>query len=42
MNNVDQERWTRVRDRLRAEIGEDIYSSWFARMELDEIGRAHV
>src|SRR5262249_29956977 len=31
----DQERWTRVKDRLRAEVGDDIYLSWFARMELD-------
>jgi chromosomal replication initiator protein len=30
-----QERWTRVKDRLRAEVGEDIFSSWFARMELE-------
>ncbi|MCC6780307.1 MAG: chromosomal replication initiator protein DnaA [Hyphomicrobiales bacterium] len=35
MSNMDQERWVRVRERLRAEIGEDVYSSWFARMELD-------
>ena len=35
MTSMDQERWTRVRDRLRAEVGEDVYSSWFARMELD-------
>jgi len=33
--STDQQRWTRVRDRLRAEVGDDIYSSWFARMELD-------
>ena len=32
---MDQERWTRVKDRLRAEVGDDIFSSWFARMELD-------
>ena len=25
--------WTRVAARLRAELGEDLYSSWFARME---------
>ncbi len=35
MTSTDQLRWTRVRDRLRAEVGEDIYSSWFARMELE-------
>jgi chromosomal replication initiator protein len=37
MTSMDQERWTRVKDRLRAEVGDDIYSSWFARMELDAI-----
>ena len=35
MTSTDQQRWTRVRDRLRAEVGDDVYSSWFARMELD-------
>jgi chromosomal replication initiator protein len=35
MTSTDQQRWTRVRDRLRAEVGDDIYSSWFARMELE-------
>jgi chromosomal replication initiator protein len=35
MTGTDQQRWTRVRERLRAEVGEDVYSSWFARMELD-------
>ena len=35
MTSMDQERWTRVKDRLRAEVGDDVYSSWFARMELD-------
>ena len=28
--------WQRVVQRLRAEIGEDLYSSWFARMELED------
>jgi chromosomal replication initiator protein len=37
MTNMDQERWLRVRDRLRIEVGEDIYLSWFARMELDAV-----
>jgi chromosomal replication initiator protein len=35
MTNTDHQSWTRVRDRLRAEVGDDIYSSWFARMELE-------
>ena len=37
MTSTDQECWSRVKERLRAEIGEDIYSSWFARMELEGI-----
>ena len=37
MTNMDQERWLSVRDRLRIEVGEDIYLSWFARMELDAV-----
>jgi chromosomal replication initiator protein len=32
---MDQERWTRVKGRLRAELGEDVYSSWFARVDLE-------
>jgi chromosomal replication initiator protein len=35
MTSTDQERWLRVKERLRTEVGEDIFSSWFARMELD-------
>jgi chromosomal replication initiator protein len=35
MTDVDQDRWQRVKTRLRAEVGEDIFMSWFARMELD-------
>jgi chromosomal replication initiator protein len=29
--------WERLRQRLRAELGEDVFSSWFARMELERI-----
>jgi chromosomal replication initiator protein len=29
-------RWDRVRRRLRIEVGEDVYSSWFARMEIED------
>jgi chromosomal replication initiator protein len=36
-NNSDKERWARVKVRLRAEVGDDVYSSWFARMDLDAI-----
>jgi chromosomal replication initiator protein len=37
MTSTQQERWLRVKERLKAEVGDDIYSSWFARMELDGI-----
>ncbi len=33
----EQERWTRVKGRLKAEVGEDIFSSWFARMDLEAV-----
>jgi chromosomal replication initiator protein len=34
---TDQERWRRVRDRLQTELGEDVFSSWFGRMELETV-----
>ncbi|PPD44652.1 MAG: chromosomal replication initiator protein DnaA [Methylocystis sp.] len=33
----DQKRWERVRHRLRAELGDAVYNSWFTRLELDRI-----
>ena len=30
-------RWDRVAQRLRAELGEDLYTSWFARMEAEDL-----
>jgi chromosomal replication initiator protein len=30
--------WDRVKRRLRAELGEDVFTSWFARLELDSLG----
>ena len=39
MTSTDQERWQRVKNRLRIELGEDVFSSWFARMELEAVGR---
>src|ERR1041384_8548897 len=35
MSNTDQERWARVKGRLKVEVGDDVYSSWFARMDLE-------
>src|ERR1043166_4005 len=37
MTNSDQDLWIAVKDRLRAEVGNDIFSSWFARMEVEGI-----
>lgn len=37
MTTTYQDHWARVRGRLRAEVGEDIFTSWFARMELDSL-----
>ena len=37
MSSPDQERWQRVKEKLRAEVGEDIFQSWFARMELERV-----
>jgi chromosomal replication initiator protein len=31
------ESWLRITRRLRAELGEDVYTSWFGRLELDGI-----
>ena len=35
--SVRDERWSRVCRRLRAELGEEVFTSWFARLELDGI-----
>src|SRR5919205_652624 len=32
------ETWARVKRRLRAELGEDVFASWFARLEMDSVG----
>jgi chromosomal replication initiator protein len=37
MSNTDQESWAKVKEHLRADVGDDIYSSWFARMDLEGI-----
>ena len=37
MPSPDQDRWQRVKEKLRAEVGEDIFQSWFARMELERV-----
>jgi chromosomal replication initiator protein len=42
MASTDQERWQRVKNRLRSELGEDVFTSWFARMELDAVEKGAV
>jgi chromosomal replication initiator protein len=37
MTTPNNECWSRVKGRLRAEVGEDVFSSWFARMELEGV-----
>ncbi|HEV7291162.1 MAG TPA: chromosomal replication initiator protein DnaA [Devosia sp.] len=34
---AQRELWTRVRARLKASVGEDVFASWFARLELEEL-----
>lgn len=33
----DDDAWPRICRRLRAELGDDVYTSWFGRLELDSI-----
>jgi chromosomal replication initiator protein len=42
MTNTDQERWQKIKERLRFELGEDVFTSWFGRMEFDAIEREAV
>ena len=35
MTSTDQERWRRVKQRLQSELGDDVFTSWFGRMELE-------
>jgi chromosomal replication initiator protein len=36
------EQWPRVKARLRAELGEDVFTSWFARVEFEEADKGTV
>src|ERR1700756_413025 len=37
MTSMHQDRWSRVKGRLRSSVGEDVYTSWFARMDLESV-----
>jgi chromosomal replication initiator protein len=39
---TEQDRWTRVKGRLRSTVGEDVYTSWFARMDLEAVSEESV
>jgi len=39
---MEQDRWSRVKGRLRTSVGEDVYSSWFARMDLESVQQESV
>jgi len=37
----EKDQWSRVKERLRIELGEDVFTSWFTRLEFEEAdGRA--
>ena len=42
ISNDVKSKWERVAQRLRAELGEDLYSSWFARMEIEDLSEARL
>jgi len=42
MTSTDQQRWQKVKERLRVQLGEDVFSSWFARMELESVDQGAV
>jgi chromosomal replication initiator protein len=42
MTSTDKENWTRVKGRLRHELGEDVYTNWFARVDLEGLDRETV
>ncbi len=42
MTSTDQQRWLKVKELLRFQLGEDIFTSWFARMELESVEQGTV
>src|SRR6202453_2163292 len=42
MTNMEQDHWSRVKGRLRSSVGEDVYTSWFARMDLESVQQESV
>jgi chromosomal replication initiator protein len=42
MMNTDQQRWQKVKEQLRSQLGEDVFTSWFGRMELEAVEKEAV
>jgi chromosomal replication initiator protein len=40
--STDQDRWHRIKECLRSELGEDVFTSWFGRMEFESLEKAVV
>lgn len=40
-NATQSEQWSRVQGRIRSSVGEDVYTSWFARMDLESVQQEH-
>jgi len=38
----DQDRWQRIKERLHFELGEDVFSSWFGRVEFEAVNQGAV
>ncbi len=41
-SEVLREQWTKVATRLKAELGDDLYNSWFARMDCEDLARGQL
>ncbi len=41
-DNPTEAEWTRVKVRLKTQLGEDVFNSWFGRVELEEVGPSQV
>jgi chromosomal replication initiator protein len=37
LSGAERQKWERVRGRLRAELGDAVFNSWFARLELESV-----
>jgi chromosomal replication initiator protein len=37
-----KQQWLRIQQRLRAELGEDLFNSWFGRMDIESFGGGHL